>query len=305
MSAITRSDVLASMPEGGTVLDILRAYGLPYSLEQKKCLNKLLYAMEKDGILRKHQPNHDKKPMWFRMRKATTPDEALNGANNLVMQRNLTIGLDPFEAITNTSQQEGHADRTTNPCALVESDERIHIDRSVVATLSGTPMLSIILQPKRDVWNAVGSRIATIADNVPDLRKVRTLYIRLFRTSLKTDLVHRLTFRGYGAANIFRVEPFGPQSESDSKGLNSIPLQRLSEHVQQWCPSEHGGVTFDYFRVIFSEETDASDLYMEAVGLTLYDFKQQIRAKSPFSDCLMTFRSVAFTVKEKSDASVA
>ena len=75
MSEITQGDVLASMPEGGTVLDILRAHGLPYSLEQKKRLNKLLYAMEKDGILRKHQPNPDRKPMWFRMRKPTDEDD--------------------------------------------------------------------------------------------------------------------------------------------------------------------------------------------------------------------------------------
>ena len=71
MPEITQSDVLASMPDGGTVLDILRAHGLPYSLEQKKRLNKVLYAMEKEGILRKHQPNPDRKPMWFRMRKPT------------------------------------------------------------------------------------------------------------------------------------------------------------------------------------------------------------------------------------------
>ena len=78
MSEITSTDVLASMPEGGTVLDILRAHGLPYSLEQKKCLNKLLYTMEKDGILQKHQPNPDRKPMWFRMRKPTECDTKSN-----------------------------------------------------------------------------------------------------------------------------------------------------------------------------------------------------------------------------------
>lgn len=69
MAEITQSDVLALMPEGGNMLDILKACGFTYSLERKKCLNKLLYSMEKDGALRKHQPNPDRKLMWYRMRK--------------------------------------------------------------------------------------------------------------------------------------------------------------------------------------------------------------------------------------------
>ena len=72
MEKITQIDVLISMPESGNMLDILRACGLTYSLDRKKSLNKLLYSMEKDGILRKHQPDPNRKPLWYRAQKTET-----------------------------------------------------------------------------------------------------------------------------------------------------------------------------------------------------------------------------------------
>lgn len=62
----TEANVLAALSDGNTVLDVVRSKAnAQCMLNAKKTVNRILYQLEKQGKVRKHQPDPNAKPTWF------------------------------------------------------------------------------------------------------------------------------------------------------------------------------------------------------------------------------------------------
>lgn len=61
----TEATVLTALIDGNTVLDLVRFEGRLYSEDARKNINRILYELERQGKVRRHQPDSNKKPTWY------------------------------------------------------------------------------------------------------------------------------------------------------------------------------------------------------------------------------------------------